>query len=71
MKDMLEAGGVPSKYLQRLLGHTTGDGRVTDGYGSDLPFNRLVGHFSRVQFAAIPATPWEPGRGSVSLKGED
>lgn len=71
MKDMLETAGVPSKYLQRLLGHTTGDGNVTDGYGSDLPFNRLVKHFSRVQFAPIPARLWEPGRGSVSLKGDD
>ncbi|WP_031407705.1 site-specific integrase [Thiomonas sp. FB-Cd] len=71
MKDTLEAAGVPSKYLQRLLGHTTGDGHVTDGYGSDLPFNRLAMYFSRIQFAAIPARPWEPGRGSVSLKGED
>lgn len=71
MKDMLEAAGVPSKYLQRFLGHTTGDGNVTDGYGSDLPFNRLVKFFKRVEFAAIPAKPWEPGHGSVSLKSED
>lgn len=71
MKDMLEVAGVPTKYLQRLLGHTTGDGNVTDGYGSDLPFKHLVKHFSHVRFAAIPARPWEPGRGSVSLKGED
>ncbi len=71
MKDMLEAAGVPSKDLQRLLGHTTGDGNVTDGYGSDLPFNRLAKHFSSVRFAAIPARPWEPGRGAVSLKGQD
>lgn len=71
MKDVLEAAGVPTKYLQRLLGHTTGDGNVTDGYGSDLPFNRLVKYFSRVQFAAIPARPWEPGHGFVSLKGDD
>ncbi|CAM3531888.1 site-specific integrase [Bordetella sputigena] len=70
MKDMLEAAGVPSKYLQRLLGHT-GDGNVTDGYGSDLPFNRMVRYFKRVEFAAIPAKPWEPGRGSVSLKTGD
>ena len=70
MKDTLEAAGVPSKYLQRLLGHTTGDGHVTDGYGSDLPFNRLASYFARAQFAPIPATPWEPGRGSVSLKGD-
>lgn len=71
MKDMLEAAGVPSKYLQRLLGHTTGDGNVTDGYGSDLPFNRLAKYFKRVEFAPVPARPWEPGRGSVSLKVED
>lgn len=70
MKDMLEAAGVPSKYLQRLLGHTTGDGNVTDGYGSDLPFSRLVTHFSRVRFPAIPARAWAPGRGSVTLKCE-
>lgn len=71
MKDMLEAAGVPSKYLQRVLGHTTGDGRVTDGYGSDLPFRRMVKHFSRIRFPAIPALPWEPGRGNVSLKDSD
>lgn len=71
MKDMLEVAGVPSKYLQRLLGHTTGDGKVTDGYGSDLPLNRLAKYFSRVKFAAIPVRPWEPGRGSVSLKAKD
>lgn len=71
MKDLLEAAGVPSKYLQRLLGHTTGDGRVTDGYGSDLPLNRLAKHFSRVKFPAIPALVWEPGRGFVSLKDRD
>ena len=71
MKDMLEAAGVPTKYLQRALGHTTGDGRVTDGYGSDLPFNRMAKHFSRLQFPTISACPWEPGRGFVSLKGDD
>jgi len=70
MKDMLEVAGVPSKYLQRLLGHTTGDGKVTDGYGSDLPYNRLAKYFSRVKFPAIPVRPWEPGRGSVSLKNK-
>lgn len=71
MKDLLEAAGVPSKYLQRVLGHTTGDGKVTDGYGSDVPFNRLSRYFSRVQFPAIPALPWEPGHGTVSLKDGD
>lgn len=71
MKDLLEAAGVPSKFLQRLLGHTTGDGSVTDGYGSDLPFNRLAKHFSRVRFPAISAAPWQPGKGFVTLKGGD
>lgn len=71
MKDMLEAAEVPTKYLQRILGHTTGDGHVTDGYGSDLPFDLLTKYFSQLQFPAIPAKPWQPGRGSVSLKGDD
>lgn len=71
MKDMLEAAGVPSKYLQRVLGHTTGDGATTDGYGSDMPFNRVSRYFSRIQFPAIHALPWEPGRGIVSLKDGD
>ncbi|MFG6459376.1 DUF6538 domain-containing protein [Roseateles sp. BYS96W] len=70
MKDLLEAADVPTKYLQRALGHTTGDGTVTDGYGSDLPFDRLVKHFARIKFPAIPARPWEPGRGFVVLNGQ-
>lgn len=71
LKDLMEVAGVPTKYLQRLLGHTTGDGAVTDGYGSDLPFERVAEHFARIRFPAIPATPWQPGRGFVSLKTED
>ncbi|MDW3682991.1 phage integrase SAM-like domain-containing protein [Cupriavidus sp. CV2] len=71
MKDLMEAAGFPTKYLQRLLGHTTGDGAVTDGYGSDLPFDRMVEHFARIQFPVIPASSWQPGRGAVSLKGND
>ena len=71
LKDLMEIAEVPSKYLQRLLGHTTGDGAVTDGYGSDLPFERVAEHFARIRFPAIPATPWQPGRGFVRLKAED
>ncbi len=62
---------MPTKYLKRSLGHSTGDGSITDGYGSDLPFDRLVGHFSRVSFPVIPALPWQPGRGFVTLKEAD
>lgn len=69
MKDLLEAANVPTKYLQRLLGHTTGDGAVTDGYGSDLPFDLTAEHFGRIAFPGIPALPWESGRGVISLKG--
>jgi len=65
MKDQLERAKVPSKYLQRALGHTTGDGKVTDGYGSDLPLAILCRYFSKVQFPKIPAQPWEPGKGAV------
>lgn len=68
MKDLLEAACVPSKYLQRLLGHTSGDGAITDGYGSDVPFELLVEHFGRIRFHPIPALPWEPGKGSVRAR---
>jgi integrase len=68
MKDLLEAANVPSKYLQRLLGHATGDGAITDGYGSDLPIDLLAEHFSHIHFPDIPALPWEPGKGFVSFK---
>ena len=63
MKDFLEAAQVPSKYLKRILGHTTGDGAVTDGYGSDLPLAITARYFRRVTFWPISARPWEPGQG--------
>ncbi|NYE62459.1 integrase [Duganella sp. 1224] len=68
MKDLLEAAEIPSKYLRRLMGHTTGDGAITDGYGSDLPLNLIVGHFNNIKFPTIPALPWQPGGSSVMLK---
>jgi len=68
MKDLLEAAGIPSKYLRRIMGHTTGDGAITDGYGSDLPINLIIGHFCNIKFPTIPALPWQPGGSSVMLK---
>lgn len=68
MKDMLETAAVPSKYLKRLMGHTTGDGAITDSYGSDLPFELLVEQFRKVRFPALAVKPWQPGQGQVSLK---
>lgn len=71
MKDLLEAARVPSKVLRRILGHTTGDGGTTDGYGSDLAFEIIVEEFDKVRFPAIPALPWEPGRGLLNFpKGQ-
>lgn len=67
IKDTLEAAEMPSRYLKRLMGHTSGDGAITDGYGSDLPFDVLVRHFKSVRFRPIPAVPWEPGRGYVEF----
>lgn len=67
MKDMLEEARVPSKYLKRLLGHTTGDGYITDGYGSDLPPEQLHEYFARVKFYPIPAKPWQRGTGRARL----
>jgi integrase len=68
MKDFLEAANVPTRYLKRLLGHTTGDGTVTDGYGSGLPLEQLADHFSKVTFPGIPAQPWMPGKGYLSIR---
>lgn len=68
MKDLMEQAGVPSKYLQRILGHLSGDGRVTDGYGSDVPFELVASYFKTINFPAIPATAWQPGTGRVMLR---
>jgi integrase len=67
MKDLLETAKVPTKYLQRVLGHTTGDGAMTDGYGSDVPFEVTAEYFAQIKFPRIPAKSWEPGKSSVSL----
>lgn len=62
MKDFLEAAAVPTKYLKRTLGHASGDGTITDGYGSDVPIEIVAEHFAKVKFPAIPAQPWQPGK---------
>lgn len=67
VKDLLEAAQVPSRYLKRILGHATGDGAVTDGYGTGLPLELVAGYFSKVRFPKIPALPWQPGTGVVAL----
>lgn len=68
MKNHLEAAKVPSKYLKRILGHVSGDGAVTDGYGDDLPIEFIVNYFQSIQFPPIPAMPWEPGKGYFRIK---
>jgi len=65
MKDLLEAAKVPSKVLMRILGHATGDGAISDSYGSDLPFEVILEQFAKVKFPVLPATPWQPGRGTL------
>lgn len=62
MKDFLESAAVPTKYLKRTLGHASGDGSITDGYGSDVPIDIVAEHFVKVKFPAIPAQPWQPGK---------
>ncbi|MHB1872615.1 MAG: DUF6538 domain-containing protein [Steroidobacteraceae bacterium] len=65
MKDLLEAAGIRSKYVKRFLGHASGDGPVTDGYGSgDVPFELMARYFVRVRFPKIPALPWQPAEKS-------
>jgi len=69
MKDFMTRARIPSKYLQRILGHATGDGEITDGYGEeDLPLEFLVDEFKRISFPVIPAHPWMPGKGTVRLR---
>jgi integrase len=68
VKDLLERAQVPARYIKRLLGHTSGDGAVTDGYGTGLPLELIAEYFAKVQFPALPALPWQPGIGYVKLK---
>ena len=63
MKDLLEAAKIPTKPLKRILGHASGDGTITDGYGSGIPFNVIHEEFSKIIFPAIPALAWQPGVG--------
>jgi integrase len=70
MKMLLEDAGVESKLLQRILGHATGDGAITDGYGVDVPLGVIAGAFAKVQFPAIPALPWCPGVGTLRARGQ-
>jgi integrase len=65
MKMLLEEAKVESKLLKRILGHATGDGAITDGYGVDVPLGAVADAFAMVKFPAIPVQPWRPGAGSL------
>ena len=68
MKDAMTSAQVESKYLKRILGHASGEGSVTDGYGAaDVPLQALMSEFRKVKFFPIDAQPWQPGRGPVRL----
>lgn len=67
MKDLMEAAEIPSKYLKRIMGHASGDGTITDGYGSELPFEIVHHYFSMVNFPRIPATQWRGDEARRSL----
>ncbi|WP_298924543.1 site-specific integrase [uncultured Ramlibacter sp.] len=61
MKDLLERARADSKYLKRILGHATGDGSITDGYGEDdLPFGEIAAEFAKVKFPKVSVQPWQP-----------
>ena len=69
MKDAMTSAQVESKYLKRILGHASGEGSVTDGYGAaDVPLQALMSEFRKVKFFPIAAQPWQPGKGPVRLK---
>lgn len=66
MKDAMTRANVSSKYLQRVLGHASGLGSITDGYGNeDVPLDVLTAEFAKIKFFPIPAKPWAPGKGFV------
>jgi integrase len=66
MKDAMMRANVGPMYLQRVLGHASGMGVVTDDYGKeDVPLNVLTSEFAKINFFPIPAKPWEPGKGFV------
>ena len=68
MKDAMTNAQVESKYLKRILGHASGEGSVTDGYGAaDVPLQALVSEFRKVKFFPIDAYPWQPGKGPIRL----
>lgn len=60
MKDLMEHAQIPSKYLKRILGHASGDGTITDGYGTGVPLEVIHEHFVKIRFPKIPAQPWNP-----------
>jgi hypothetical protein len=66
MKDAMTQANVSTMYLQRVLGHASGMGSVTDGYGNqDVPLDVLTAEFAKIKFFPIPAKPWMPGKGYV------
>ena len=68
MKDAMTSARVETKYLQRILGHASGEGFITDGYGSaDVPLEALVEEFRKVKFFPIDAHSWQPGKGRVKF----
>ena len=71
MKDAMTRAGIPTKQLQRILGHASGDGQVTDGYGTeDIALGVVFEEFKKIKFFKIPAQPWEPGKGYVTVPKE-
>jgi integrase len=72
MKDAMTRANVSSKYLQRILGHSSGEGPVTENYGKeDVPLNILTEEFAKIKFHPIPAQPWMPGKGYVKYPKPD
>jgi integrase len=68
MKDAMTRANIPTKQLQRILGHASGDGQVTDGYGTeDISLELVFKEFNKIKFFKIPAKPWMPGKGHVTV----
>jgi integrase len=72
LKDLMTRARVESKLKKRILGHASGEGVITDGYGKeDEPLEAIVEEFRKIRFFPIAAKPWQPGKGYVRYPKAD
>lgn len=67
-KDFMVAVNLETKMIHRIMGHASGDGVITDGYGKqDIPLEFIVREFKKIKYFEIDAQPWTVGRGMIRV----